>query len=268
MRRLARRRPLASGALVILVAGLVVVGSAVSARSPQSETSVATGPRLPQPLTPAFRVGKPARLSDTRSTAKWAPVRRPAAAHTAPSSSAPVVSTLATRTPEGTRNVVAVIGHRQDRSGAAWVEVRLAALPNGSTGWVRRTALGGYGIVNTRLVVDLERLRATLYRDRRPLMTVAVGAGAPGWPTPRGEFYIRDKLTRYRSPTYGPIAFGTSARSARATDWPAGGYVGIHGTDRPDLLPGRVSHGCLRIRNPDIVSMARHLSVGTPVTIR
>src|SRR5215210_954655 len=268
MRRLARRRPRASGTLVMLVAGLVVVASAVSGRSPSSETTAATGRRLREPLTPAFTVGRPARLSGTRFTAKWAPVRRPAAARAAPSSGARVVATLATRTPEDTRNVVAVIGHRQDGSGAAWVEVRLATLPNGSTGWVRRTALGGYGTVDTRLVVDLERLRATLYRDGRPLMTVAVGAGAPGWPTPRGEFYIRDKLTRYRSATYGPIAFGTSARSTRATDWPAGGYVGIHGTDRPDLLPGRVSHGCLRIRNSDIVAMAPHLSVGTPITIR
>lgn len=46
---------------------------------------------------------------------------------------------------------------------------------------------------------------------------------------------------------YGPLAFGISARSAVLTDWPAGGFVGIHGTDRPDLLPGRVSHGCIRM---------------------
>ena len=44
---------------------------------------------------------------------------------------------------------------------------------------------------------------------------------------------------------------------------PAGGYVGIHGTDRPDLLPGRISHGCIRLRNAD----TRQMPVGTPVTI-
>lgn len=263
------RRPLALGVLAVLAAGLVLVTSAVVARSPApARSATAAGLRLPEPVTPAFKVGRPARLPDARASSKWAPVRRPVAVRAAPSPGASVVSALPARTPEGTRNVAAVIDHRQDASGAAWVRVRLAVLPNGSTGWVPRRALGGYGVVDQRLVVDLARLSATLYRGKRAVMTVAVGAGAPGWPTPRGEFYVRDKLTRYSSPTYGPIAFGTSARSTRATDWPAGGYVGIHGTDRPDLLPGRVSHGCIRMRNADIVALARHLSVGTPITIR
>jgi lipoprotein-anchoring transpeptidase ErfK/SrfK len=82
-----------------------------------------------------------------------------------------------------------------------------------------------------------------------------------------GEFYVRDVVTRYRSPAYGPIAFGTSARSAVLTDWPAGGYVGIHGTDQPNLIPGTVSHGCIRMRNPDIVRLARLMPVGTPIII-
>ena len=75
-------------------------------------------------------------------------------------------------------------------------------------------------------------------------------------------------LSRYASPFYGPVAFGTSARSAVLTDWPAGGFVGIHGTDQPELIPGRVSHGCIRLRNADIVRLARLMPVGTPVTIR
>ena len=99
------------------------------------------------------------------------------------------------------------------------------------------------------------------------MLRLPVGVGMPGWRTPRGKFYVRNKLTRYRSPEYGPVAFGTSARSPAATDWPAGGYVGIHGTDRPDLIPGAVSHGCIRLRNADIVALARRVPIGTPVTI-
>jgi lipoprotein-anchoring transpeptidase ErfK/SrfK len=95
-----------------------------------------------------------------------------------------------------------------------------------------------------------------------------IGVGRARWPTPRGRFYIRNRLTRYRSPTYGPLALGTSARSTRLTDWPAGGFSGIHGTDRPGRLPGRVSHGCIRMRNRDIVRLGRLMDVGTPLTIR
>jgi hypothetical protein len=32
--------------------------------------------------------------------------------------------------------------------------------------------------------------------------------------------------------------------------------------------PGRVSHGCVRLRNEDIVRLSRLMPVGTPVTIR
>ena len=99
------------------------------------------------------------------------------------------------------------------------------------------------------------------------MLRAPVGVGTAGWPTPRGRFYIRNRLTRYSSATYGPIAFGTSARSPVATGWPAGGFIGIHGTDRPDLVPGRVSHGCIRMRNADILALARRMPIGTPVTI-
>jgi hypothetical protein len=47
---------------------------------------------------------------------------------------------------------------------------------------------------------------------------------------------IRNELTRYASPFYGPVAFGTTARSAVLTDWPGGGFVGIHGTNEPQLI--------------------------------
>jgi lipoprotein-anchoring transpeptidase ErfK/SrfK len=144
----------------------------------------------------------------------------------------------------------------------------LPVLPNGRTGWVPRHALGVYGVVHTHLLIDLEPRRATLLRDGRPIFRAPIGVGRPEWPTPKGEFYIRVRLTRYRSPFYGPLAFGTSARSSVLTDWPGGGFVGIHGTDQPDLLPGRVSHGCIRLRNQDILALGRLMPVGTPVTIR
>ncbi len=131
-----------------------------------------------------------------------------------------------------------------------------------------RAALGGYGIVDTHLIVDLGDRRATLLATGACVFRAPVGVGTASAPTPRGRFYVRNKLTRYRNPFYGPIAFGTSARSATLTDWPAGGFVGIHGTNRPDLIPGRVSHGCIRLRNEAIRPARRLLPIGTPLTIR
>jgi len=177
------------------------------------------------------------------------------------------VALLGTRTAEGTGNVVLVLGRGEDSAGRLWARVRLPVLPNGTTGWVPRDSLSGYHVVHTHLVVELERLAATLFADGRVVFRARIGAGKPGSPTPRGQFYIRDRLRRFASPFYGPVAFGTSARSSVLTDWPAGGFIGIHGTDRPGLLPGRVSHGCIRMRNADIQRLARLMPVGTPLTI-
>ena len=100
------------------------------------------------------------------------------------------------------------------------------------------------------------------------MLRAKVGVGRAAWPTPAGEFYIRDKVSGFDDPFYGPVAFGTSARSAVLTDWPGGGFVGIHGTNEPGLIPGRISHGCVRMRNEDIVRLARLMPVGTPLTIK
>jgi L,D-transpeptidase catalytic domain len=46
------------------------------------------------------------------------------------------------------------------------------------------------------------------------------------------------------------------ARQRMRPDWPGSGFVGLHGTDTPQLIPGRISHGCIRMRNPDIFRSA------------
>ncbi len=207
-----------------------------------------------------------ATLSDPNGVSRFAAVLRPVAARARPSASARTVARLATTTPEGSTNIVLLL-QRVDRGGTLWLRVRLPVLPNDRTGWLPRSAVGGYQQVTTHLVVDRSRLRATLYRNGRRIFSAPVGVGKRGTPTPAGEFYVRNKLTRYASPTYGPLAFGTSARSAVLTDWPAGGYVGIHGTDEPQLVPGRPSHGCIRMRNADILRLGRLMPPGTPLSI-
>jgi lipoprotein-anchoring transpeptidase ErfK/SrfK len=222
---------------------------------------------LPQPIAPAFTPGRPRTLPAMPYLSRWAPVRVAATARRRPDARSAAVAHLATTTPEGTTNIVLVLGRRADRAGRLWVRAALATLPNGRTGWVPRSALGGYGTVETRLVVDLRRLTATLLRAGRPIFQARVAVGRPQWPTPRGRFYVRNRLTRFAGPTYGPLAFGTSARSAHLTDWPDGGFIGIHGTDQPQLIPGRVSHGCIRMRNGDIVALDKLMPIGTPLDI-
>jgi hypothetical protein len=246
----------AGGALVLVVA----LGRGQVSRTPEE--------LLPDPPKPAFTVARPRRLNETPPIARWSPVLRRVAVRSEPSADAAVVAVLGARTPEGTQNLVVVHERAVADDGSLWVRIEGPGLPGEVDGWLPRPTLGPYHGVRTRLVVDLDRYTATLMRAGHVLARFPVGVGVASSPTPRGEFYVRNRLTRYRNGFYGPLAFGTSVRSPSVTDWPDGGFVGIHGTNRPELLPGPVSHGCIRLRNEDIIRLGRLMPVGTPITIR
>jgi lipoprotein-anchoring transpeptidase ErfK/SrfK len=254
-----RRRILAVASAPIAAAVAVLVFAPSRSVSDQARP-------LPPPRA-GIAVPHPAGLTPLRGESRWAAVRRAVLARAAPSFSAKRVAAVSTSTPEATTNILELLGTAQQNADGTWQRVRLAVLPNGTTGWVPESALDGSVVLDTVLMVNLSRFRATLFSDGEQVFSVPVGVGQPQSPTPIGEFYVRDVVTRYRSPMYGPIAFGTSARSAVLTDWPAGGFIGIHGTDQPGLIPGAVSHGCVRMRNADILRLAKLMPVGTPIII-
>src|SRR5262245_2660843 len=228
-------------------------------------------PNKPPPGRPNPAGVSPQRLllSDRGSEIyRWGFVRHRTVARAGPSSSARGITSITYRTPELYRNAILVLNQVTYKGGRTWVRIRLSVLPNSTTGWVPRGALTGFQKVHTRMVISQRALRATLYRAGHPIFSARVGVGQPQWPTPRGEFYVREKLSGYDAPAYGPRAFGLNAKSTTLTDWPGGGFVGIHGTNEPQILPGRVSHGCVRMRNPAILRLFRLMPLGTPVSIR
>jgi hypothetical protein len=263
---------MAAVVLVAVACGVVLLGGGSHrasagrpSRAARSGGATAALAALPQPAT-GFAIPRPRELSGRSGVTRWAPVLSAVEAHERPSRSSPGVAPVSTRTPEGTTNLVVVIGEAE-RAGVTWVHARLAVLPDSRTGWLPRSALGGWQFVTTHVVINRARESLTLFRAGRVVFRTRVGVGKPSTPTPAGQFYVRDRLTRYASPEYGPLAFGTSARSPYETDWPAGGFIGIHGTNDPGLIPGRVSHGCIRLRDSAILALGRLLQIGTPVTI-
>jgi hypothetical protein len=204
----------------------------------------------------------------TNGISRWAYIARPAVAHANPTLDSHALTRLSTITPDDTQNLVQVLARVKDAGGRIWYLVRLAILPNDSTGWVLSGALTSFRGVSTYLVVDRQLFTATLYRRGVPIFRTRIGVGKPYWPTPAGDYYVREVFTNFNDPFYGPVAFGTSARSAVLTDWPGGGFIGIHGTNQPQILPGRVSHGCIRVRNGQILRLLGLMPVGTPVAIR
>jgi lipoprotein-anchoring transpeptidase ErfK/SrfK len=206
-------------------------------------------------------------LSGPGGVYRWAYVKKGIQARREPRASARVVGRLPATTPEHVPNLTLLLQGKIDERGRYWVRVRLPILPNGSTGWVPRSSLGAFNAIRTRLVIDRTLFTATLYKGGRVVFRSRIGVGKSHWPTPPGEFHVREKLSGFRDPIYGPLAFGLNARSAVLTDWLNGGFIGIHGTNQPQILPGRVSHGCIRMPNRSILRLARLMPLGTPVTI-
>jgi lipoprotein-anchoring transpeptidase ErfK/SrfK len=208
------------------------------------------------------------RLSDEATFTNWANAVTRARVYARPSRSAGRLGRLRLLTEDGFPEVYVLLSSRPDAQGVTWVRLRLARRPADATGWVPRSALGQFHLVRTRLVVNRRALRVTLYRRGRPVFQARVGMGAPGTPTPSGSFWIREKFHVSGSGLYGTRAMGTSAYSRVLTDWPGGGVIGLHGTNEPGLIPGRPSHGCIRLRNPDIERLFALTPIGTPLLIR
>jgi len=208
------------------------------------------------------------KLSDEQTLTRWAHAGALSFIRAQPSRKSRRVGRLHYWTEDGYREIWLALASREDANGNEWVQVRIPGRPNGRTGWVPRESLAAFHTVRTQLVIDRRRLRATLYRSGKRVWRSPVGVGKRGTPTPGGHFYIREKIKALQGGTiYGPLAFGTSAYSNKLTDWPGGGVIGVHGTNQPQLIPGRPSHGCIRVPNRNILRLARLMPLGTPVHI-
>jgi lipoprotein-anchoring transpeptidase ErfK/SrfK len=203
-------------------------------------------------------------LSNESTFTRWAHPVALGAVRAAPRPRSRTIAHLRLQTEDRLPEVYLVLERR-----AGWLRIRIPGRPNGRTGWVPADKLGALRTVHTQLTIDRRTLRAVLRRNGRAIWRSPIGVGKPGTETPAGRFWIRERLRNLGgSPLYGPWAFATSAYSNALTDWPGGGVIGVHGTDAPQLIPGRPSHGCVRVPNDRIRTLATLMPIGTPVLIR
>ena len=115
----------------------------------------------------------------------------------------------------------------------------------------------------------------SLYDGMKLMRTFGVATGESRYPTPVGRFEI---IVKWRNPWWYPPA-SDWAKDAEpippgpgnplGTRWmgisaPA---VGIHGTPDPASIGYSVSHGCIRMRIPEVEWLFNQVDVGTPVYI-
>jgi len=209
--------------------------------------------------------------ASTQDLDAWAYPQLAAQVRSQPSNSASSISKLHFLTELRAPEVYRVTARTQGQDGdhQNWLRIDVLGRPNGRVGWVPESALGSLHQITETLVINRSSLRAVLFKGKRRLWSAPVGIGRGKWPTPPGDFYIREAIRIKRgNGVYGSFAFGTSAYSPSLSDWPGGGVIGIHGTNEPKLIPGRISHGCIRVTNPQINRLKRLAGVGTAVEIR
>ncbi|MDP9345943.1 MAG: L,D-transpeptidase [Actinomycetota bacterium] len=207
------------------------------------------------------------RLSDEKLVTKWAYAAYRGRVYTRPVTSAHAMTHLRLLTEDNFPQPYVVLADWRDAKRSRWLKIRLPGRPNGRTGWVADMAMGDLSTVHTRLVINRGTLRVTLYEHGKRIFRAPIGVGKSSTRTPAGRFWVTEKFRVRSAPVYGTRAIGTSAYAPGLTDWPGGGVVGMHGTNQPGLIPGRPSHGCIRLKNAAINRLYRLVPKGTPIRI-
>jgi hypothetical protein len=137
----------------------------------------------------------------------------------------------------------------------------------GRSGWIR---LGGLRRDTTwvHAHVDLsERVLRVYQRDRLVLRTrTAIGAAAS--PTPRGRYFVTDRIAFPAGHSLGRFAFGISGIQPNLpAGWSGGDQLAIHGTNVPSSIGQAASAGCVRVPAGALERLKPLLHLGTPVII-
>jgi hypothetical protein len=263
----------ALAAVVLLdAATLTAIGLGVFGRSKE----IAAFKRSTQSPTLAQGVG-PASLRETgqkpvrgcdRPTLIGTLTARSVAARVSPRPRATVIHRFAIRNVLGSPQVFDLVSQIRRKDGSVWYKALLPIRPNGTTGYIPAKSLS---VVYTtyHLVVDRSKFTLKVFNGCRRLRTYRVGIGTGSTPTPVGRFYLTG-LFKPPDPTtvYGVSVYTLSAFSEVLTSWRLGGIVGLHGTNDPSSIGRNSSHGCIRMKNGDILRLVRILPLGTPVVIR
>lgn len=152
--------------------------------------------------------------------------------------------------------------------GAEWIRVILPGRPNNRTGWIPAKAAR---IIRTswRIRVDVTRRALAVFKDGRQVGRFGVVVGTRSTPTPRGRFFVMEKVilgTRW-SPNGRALALSAYSDVLRHYDG-GEGQVAIHARGTLEgALGSASSHGCVRVDDNVALWLARRIPDGTYVEI-
>jgi hypothetical protein len=119
-----------------------------------------------------------------------------------------------------------------------------------------------------RIVVSLPDRKLAFLEGDRVIKIYDVAVGAPGSPSPSGDYQI---VQRLKNPSYYKpgVVIGPGANNPLGPRWiglSAKGF-GIHGTNQPSSIGKNASHGCIRLGNKDMEDLFARVQVGDRVSL-
>jgi lipoprotein-anchoring transpeptidase ErfK/SrfK len=129
----------------------------------------------------------------------------------------------------------------------------------------------------TAVVVNRNAFRLTLYKRLKPAKTYSIAVGQIGLETPAGLYHIQNKAVNpawsvpnsaWAGSLAGQVIPGGAPNNPLKARW-MGIFdgAGIHGTDAIGSIGTAASHGCIRMRIPDVIELYDKVPVGAPVYI-
>ncbi|MEB3227993.1 MAG: L,D-transpeptidase [Synechocystis sp.] len=127
----------------------------------------------------------------------------------------------------------------------------------------------------THLVLVLGERKVYAYQDSKILASYPVAIGKKGWETPKGNFKVTQMVENpiWENPWNGkrvPASLDGPIGVRWIGFWSDGkNTIGFHGTPKKHehLLGKAVSHGCVRMRNPDVIALYEIVKTGIPVSV-
>ncbi len=130
-----------------------------------------------------------------------------------------------------------------------------------------------FGKPQTRLVLRLGQRRVFVYRNDQQVASYPVAIGKPGWETPTGEFQVIQMVENpiWQNPWTGEVR-PPGPDSALGLRWigfwtDGKDSIGFHGTPSLNSIGQAASHGCVRMRNEDVVALFNQIEMGTVVVV-
>ncbi|WNZ24433.1 L,D-transpeptidase [Leptolyngbya sp. NK1-12] len=123
------------------------------------------------------------------------------------------------------------------------------------------------------VVLRLGQRKVYVYQGQKVVASYPVAIGRPEFPTPTGEFKVFEMIVNpaWQSPWTGEIE-PPGIDGSLGLRWigfaeMSNGVIGFHGTPNVASIGRAASHGCVRMRNEDIVKMYELIKVGTLVRV-